>query len=204
MSSAFCSVGSRFLSLDIPAMIILEYGHAVDIGSGTSRKYTRYTHARTRTRVFRHTRNMSRVGEGTNGNTGSWNCEVFPDCVDDYQRVNNYFAVQTCRFVGSMDGVVKHTTECWILSTSYITADIRILLTSDVTDFCTNTADIRILLTSDVTDFCTNTQPKFEYCWHPMLLTSVQTHSWNLNTADIWNVMPYSLVEERGQGSPAR
>jgi hypothetical protein len=54
---------------------------------------------------------MSRVAEGTNGNTGSENGGVFPDCVGDYQRVNNYFAVQTFRFVVNMDGVFKHKSE---------------------------------------------------------------------------------------------
>ena len=46
-------------------------------------------------------------------------------------------------------------------------------------------------------------QLHLEYCWQLILLTSVQTYSWILNTAD-WNMMPYSLVEERGSVSPAR
>jgi len=44
-------------------------------------------------------------------NTGSENGGVFPDCVDDYQRVNHYFSVQTCHFLVNMDDVFKHTTE---------------------------------------------------------------------------------------------
>jgi hypothetical protein len=54
------------------------------------------------------------------------------------------------------------------------------------------------LLTPDIADFC-KTKLNFEYCWHP-ILTSVQTYSWIVNTADIWNMMPYSLVEERRLG----
>lgn len=83
----------------------------VDTASGTTRKHTHYTHARTRPRVSRYSRNISRVGKGTNGNTNSESGDVFPDCVDDYQRVNSYFAVQTFRFVVNMDDVFKHTAE---------------------------------------------------------------------------------------------
>ena len=88
----------------------LGIGHAVDIASGTKRKHTLSTHARTCPRVSRCSRNMSRVGVSTNGKTGSENGAVFPDCVD-YQRVNNYFSVLTFRFVLNMDGVFKHTAE---------------------------------------------------------------------------------------------
>jgi hypothetical protein len=54
---------------------------------------------------------VPRVGVGANGNTGTENDGVFPDCVDDYQRVNNYFAVQTFRFAVNMHGEFKHTAE---------------------------------------------------------------------------------------------
>jgi hypothetical protein len=80
---------------------------------------------------------MSRVGEGTNGNTGAENGGVLPDCVDDYQCVNSYFAEQSSLFVLNVAGVFKHAAEFCVLSTSHITATFRILLTADITDFCT-------------------------------------------------------------------
>ena len=69
----------------------------------------KHTSLHTCANVSRYSRNVLRVGEGTDGNTSSENGGVFPDCVEECQRVDSYLAVQTFRFVANMNGVQTYS-----------------------------------------------------------------------------------------------